>query len=86
MQNTENFVQMFGSNNRNLGESYFLSVSETCHLLGLGWTTIFSLLRDRHLEKVKWHRRTLITRKSVEKFAANLTAPQTGGGHGSTAA
>lgn len=64
---------------------YFCSVSETCRLLGLGRTSIFALLRDGQLERAKWRRRTLVTRSSVERFAANLSS-QNGGGHGSTAA
>ena len=46
-------------------DQLFISVAEACRALGLGKTTIYSLINDKRLDARKLGRRTLITIASV---------------------
>jgi excisionase family DNA binding protein len=50
-------------------ERIFVSINEACEALGLGKTTIYSLINSGKLEVVKFGRRTLITAQSVRALA-----------------
>lgn len=59
---------------------HFYSVKDACRLLSAGKTTVYALLRDSRLSRVKRGRRTLIPRESLDNYAFVLMLRQ-GGGH-----
>ena len=52
----------------------FLSVPETCRVVGVGRSTAFAMMRDGILQRRKIGRRTLITMESIERLAMSPAA------------
>lgn len=50
-------------------ERIFVSINEACTALGLGKTSVYTLINSGKLEVVKFGRRTLITAQSVRALA-----------------
>lgn len=50
----------------------FYTVEDTCQILALGRTSVYSLLKSQDLIRVKWRRRTLVLRESVHEYAFRL--------------
>ncbi|MCQ4158800.1 helix-turn-helix domain-containing protein [Roseomonas sp. GC11] len=44
------------------------SVHETCHLLSLGRTTVFDLMNQGRLRRIKIGMRTLVTAESIKQL------------------
>jgi len=57
-----------------LQEKAFLSIAETCALLGLSRRTAFRLMQSGRIPAVKLGRRTIIKRASLEALCP-LTSP-----------
>jgi excisionase family DNA binding protein len=50
-------------------EPLLVDISEGCRLTGLGTTTIYKLIAERKLDKVKVGRRTLLVYESLKRLA-----------------
>lgn len=50
----------------------FYSISTTCRILSLGRTTVYNLAKEKILERRKQGRRSLISKASVDRYAASL--------------
>lgn len=59
-------------------EPLFYSIKDACMALRLGRTTIFSLLANKRLHRVRHGRRSLIPKASVDAYIADLMAQQGG--------
>lgn len=54
-----------------------ISVNEALHKLGIGRTTLYSLIDQGELEQVHIGRRALITTKSIEAYVSRLSQATT---------
>lgn len=59
------------------------SVKDVCSRLSLGKTSVFSLMKENRIQRVKSGRRSLIVKESVDNYISSLIAQQ-GGDHGCT--
>jgi hypothetical protein len=50
----------------------FYRINDLTWVLGLGLTTIKQLIKDKKLDKRKYKKCTVVTSKSVRRFAAGL--------------
>ncbi|WP_292931682.1 helix-turn-helix domain-containing protein [Novosphingobium sp. PASSN1] len=76
-------IDLYPSDDVPCDPPFFYSVKDTCRALSLGKTTIYGLLRDNKLTRIRHGARTLVLRESVENYAFALMLRQ-GGGHGSS--
>ncbi len=49
-------------------EPLVISVKEACHLLGIGNTTLYALIKSKNLSVVRIGRRTLVTVASIKSL------------------
>jgi excisionase family DNA binding protein len=49
-------------------EPFTVSISEGCHLLGIGRTKFYELINQGHVSPIKVGRRTLVPLDSLRKF------------------
>jgi excisionase family DNA binding protein len=49
-----------------------LSIPQTCHLLGVGRSSLYQMMASGRVRSVKIGRRRLIPREAIDEFVANL--------------
>ena len=49
-----------------------LSISQTCHLLGVGRSSLYQMMASGRVRSVKIGRRRLVPREAIDEFVANL--------------
>ncbi len=54
----------------------YTSVKDTCAILSLGKTSVYALLKEGKLERVKFGRRTLVKTSSIYQFVEDLENPE----------
>lgn len=59
-------------------QPHFYTIKDACMALRLGRTTVFSLLANRLLHRVRHGRRSLIPKASLDAYIAELMAQQGG--------